>query len=206
MILPKGKWNKYTIKENRNLFLFPDEWNKILKIAKPRQALTLNIQAGTGARINEARNIKVSDIFFDRNNLNLRVTKGKKGNKPEPRLIPISDKFAKLLKKYIKQYKLGPDDYFPILKTAGAGYAIKQLTKKIGRKDWNEFSSHNIRKTFECWLIAIGVDGFKVAKHMGHTPSVALKSYISADIFTLEDKRAIRNILGDLYSYREGRY
>lgn len=207
--LNKGKWGTYTIKENNNAFLFPNEWVKMLKLAKPRQKLNLNMQGQTGARINEALHIKVEDIDFDRNNLILKVTKvraKKKETKPKPRIIPISSQFAKYLRKEIKHYKLQPGDYFPLLKEAGIGYALKQLTKKAGRKDWNDFSSHNLRKTFECWLIAIGIDGFAVCKHLGHTPSVALNSYISPDIFTYEDKKQIRDILGDLYSYNERRF
>jgi len=209
MKLQKGKWGTYTVKENKSLFFFPNEWVKIIKLAKPRQQLSFNMQIHTGARITEALNIKVIDIDFERNNLNLRVTKvraKKKETKPTPRMISISSQFAKQLRKYIKKYNLKQDDYFPMIKRAATTSAIKYLARKIGRKDWRDFSSHNLRKTFECWLIAIGIDGFKVAKHMGHTPAVALNSYISPDIFTYEDKKLIRNILGDLYSYNERRF
>lgn len=207
-IITKGKYGKYTVKENKNLFLYPNEWRKVMKIAKPRQELTINFQTNTGARINEAQHIKPEDIDFNRNNIILKVTKvksKKKETKPTPRIIPISSAFTKYLKKKIREYKLKPEDYFPLLNKAAISIAIKNLTRKIGRKDWRDFSSHNLRKTFECWLIAIGIDGFKVAKHMGHTPSVALSSYISSDIFTYEDKIQIRDILGDLYSYNEGK-
>ena len=207
--IKKGRWGTYTIKENKKVFFFPDEWQKIMKIAKPRQQLNLNMQIHTGARVEEALNVKVEDIDFNRNNLTLRVTKvraRKKETKPTPRIIPISSQFAKQLRKYIKLYDLKQEDYFPMLGKQAVTVALKKLAEKVGRKDYKDFSSHNIRKTFECWLIAIGIDGFKTAKHLGHTPAVALGSYISPDIFTYEDKKLIREILGDLYSYREGRF
>jgi len=206
MQINKGKWNKYHIKEDKKVFLYPQEWVKIMDLAKSKQKLTLEIQLNTGARINEARHIKVEDVDFVRNNVILKVTKvrsKKKEKKSTTRIIPISSKFSKSLKKYIRTYKLKQNDYFPMLKPAAINSAIKKLTKKIKRKDWNDFSSHNIRKTFECWLIALNIDGFKVAKHLGHTASVAIDSYISPDIFTYDDKVLIRNILGDLYSYKE---
>ncbi len=205
----KGRYGKYTVKDNKSLFFYPNEWVKMLKIANPRQQLNLNMQGQTGARINEALNIKVGDIDFDRNNLILRITKvraKKKEKKPTPRIIPVSSSFTKYLRKQIKLYNLGSEDKFPMLNKSATSQALKKLAEKIGRKDYMEFSSHNIRKTFECWLIAIGVDGFAVCKHLGHTPTVALNSYISPDIFTYEDKKQIRDVLGDLYSYNERRF
>jgi len=163
----------------------------------------------TGARINEARHIKFGDIDYERNYVTIRITKvkAKKGEKkPIPRLVPISNQFKKYLKKLMKERNLTMEDYIPTISTSAMAYALKQHTKRIGRKDWYDFSAHNLRKTFECWLIALGIDGFKVAKHLGHTPSVALSSYISPDIFSNDDKQEIRKILGDLYSYSEKRY
>ncbi len=205
----KGRYGKYTVKDNKSLFFYPNEWREMLKIANSRQKLNLHMQGQTGARIEEALNIKAEDIDFDRNNLILKVTKvraRKKETKPTPRIIPISSNFTKYLKKQIKLYNLLPEDKFPMLNKSAISQALKKLAEAIGRKDYRDFSSHNLRKTFECWLIAIGVDGFAVCKHLGHTPSVALNDYISPDIFTYEDKQQIRSILGDLYSYNERRF
>jgi integrase len=201
MIINKGKHGHLHIKDNNKLYFYPEEWNRIFKAAKPRQKLNLDIQISTGARLNEAANIKVSDIDFERNNIILRVTKVKsklKEKKPTPRIIPVSSEFTKRLRKYIRQYGLKSEDNFPMLTKAAYNTSIKKLAKSIGRDDWMDFSSHNIRKTTECWMIAVGIDGFKVAKHFGHTAKVALGSYVSADIFTGEDKTMIRDILGDV--------
>lgn len=207
MIRNTGRWNKYTLKEDKKLFYYPQEWKKIMDIAKPMQKHTLMLLINTGARINEARHIRPEDVDFDRHNLVLKKTKvrSKKGEtRPNPRHIPISSKFSRYLKFNAK--KLTDDGYYPILTTQATGHAIKYMTKKIGRKDWRDFSAHNVRKTFECWLMALGVDGFKVAKHMGHTAAVAINEYISPDIFTFDDKNKIRQILGDLYGYDKRRF
>lgn len=208
-ILQKGRWGKYRTKESSKSFLYPQEWMKIMDIAKEKQKESLTILINTGARVNEARHIKVEDVDFERNSVVLRITKvrARKGEiKPNPRHIPISSQFSKYLRKIAKKYDLKADSYFSMLTPAAIDYGLKHHTKEIGRKDWQDFSCHNIRKTFECWLIAIGIDGFKVAKHLGHTAQVAMNDYISPDIFTYQDKQIIREILGDLYGYEEKRF
>jgi len=209
MIKETGRYNKYYIKENSKAFLYPQEWIKMMGLAKPKQEISLNILINTGARYNEAKHIKVEDIDFVRNNLILKVTKvraKKKETKPTPRILPISSKFAKQLKKYIRIYKLESEDYFPMLQPAQLGVAIKNLARKVGRKDYRDFSPHNIRKTFECWLVALDISFIKIVKHLGHTMTVASNDYISSDIFNNQDRHEIRVILGDLYDTQERRY
>ena len=200
---------KYHRKDNLKLFLYPNEWEKLMEKAKPKQKETFMILINTGARFNEAKHIQVQDVDFQRNNLILRVTKvkAKKGEtRPNPRHIPISRRFCLYLRGKVKEYNLKPEDYFPMLQNPMANIALKQLVKEIGRPEYKDFSCHNIRKTFECWLLALGVDGFKVAKHLGHTAQVAMNDYISADIFTYDDKKQIRHVLDDLYAYNERRF
>ena len=195
------------LKENTNCFYYPQEILNILKIAKPRQKLTLQIQLHTGARINEARHIKVGDVDFKRNNIILRVTKvkSKKNEKrPSPRIIPISSKLALIIERAINTFKLKEDDYLPLLKVNSYSEWLKRITEKLlKRKDFKDFSSHNVRKTTETWLVALGIDSLKIVKHLGHTMNVAASNYVSSDIFTREEKVIMRKILGDLYSYNE---
>lgn len=208
-ILQKGRWGRYTTKTDKKLFFYPNEFKKIMELANDKQKVNFSLQINTGARVEESLNIKMEDIDFERNNLILKKTKVRarlKETKPTPRIIPISSQFAKLLKKYIRTYNLKPEDYFYRLKADAVNKAIQKLAEKIGRKDFRDFSSHNLRKTFECWLVALGIDGFCICKHLGHTPAVALNSYISPDIFTNKDKEDIRKLLGDLYSYNERRF
>lgn len=201
--------DKYHRKENLKLFFYPQEWLKIIENANESQLESFTMLINTGARYNEARHIKVEDVDYQRNSVVLKMTKvkaKKKETRPNPRHIPISNKFKLFLNKQIKKYNLQPNDYFPMLKNPAANIALKKLAKEIGRTDWEDFSAHNIRKTFECWLIAIGCDGFKVAKHLGHTAQVAMNEYISADIFTYQDKQLIRELLDDLYGYNQRQF
>ena len=197
----------YTVRDNRSRFLYPDEWIAFYSRLKKSQEPTFKGLIGTGARINELRHVKVNDIDFERGNIVLRVTK-RVVNNPRTqkhgiakiRVLTISTEFAKYLKKIVIEYQLQPFQELPILTDNAANVCLKKTLKEIGVKDYDMISVHNIRKTLETWLLAIGVDTFKVVKHFGHSPAVALKHYVSGDIFNSEDKAQIREIIGDLFA------
>ena len=197
---------QYTVRNNRTRFFFPDEWMTFYdSIKSRRQKITFDFLISTGARINEVRHIKVNDVDMIRGNIILRITKQiinrpkiqKKGMR-KVRIIVVSDEFIKRIKKYIKEYNLKDEDYFPILKTGPANLALKKSLQKIKIQDWQMFSIHNIRKTSENWLISCVDNPIKIIKQFGHSTNVASKFYISPDIFPFEDRREIKMILGNL--------
>lgn len=198
---------KYTIRNNRQRFFFPDEWMAFYDKLKPKQKITFETLLNTGARINEIRNIKIADIDFDRCNIVLRITKritkrpGKdKVGERKIRIITISTKFKKYLKGIKNKKGLQYDDFIPILSTPAANIGMKKALQKAGIQDWDMFSVHNVRKTLETWLLALDVDSFKIIKHFGHSFAVAAKHYVSPDIFSFEDKQIMREIIGDIYT------
>ena len=200
LIRKDGK--KYSLRSNRDRFFFPDEWGKFFDKLKSRQQLTFRFLISTGSRINEARNVKVSDIDLERKRIVLRITKikaRKKEKNPRPRIIPISAQFAKYLKAHIKNKKLESNDYLGILSTPAANIGMEKALAKAGIKDWEMFSVHNVRKSFETWLMALGIDGLAITAHVGHSLAVAAGSYVSPDVFSWEEKSKIRLIIGDLY-------
>ena len=161
---------------------------------KPSQKYTFHFLINTGARINEARHVESFDVDLERKRLVLRITKvkaKKKEKHPRPRNIPISSQFTKYLKKNMDSNK--------ILSTPAANIAMKKALQKAGIKDWKMFSIHNIRKTLEVWLMALGVDGLKITAHMGHSMITAAGHYVSPDVFSYEEKNKMRQIIGDLY-------
>jgi integrase len=193
----------YVVRNNRDRFFYPFEWVKFFDNLKPSQKMTFEFLMNTGARINEARNVKVQDIDLINNRLILRVTKvkAKKGeSNPRPRTISISSQFAKRLKKYINDNKLKNEDYIGILSTPATTIAMKKTLREIGIKDWYMLSIHNIRKTHGNYLKALGItQESEICKRLGHDYNTFLKSYASSDIFTLKDKQDMRLIIGDLY-------
>lgn len=192
----------YTIREYRDRYFFPDEWVCFFDELNPdRQKPTFHFLINTGARINEARHVKVKDVDFSRKNIVFRWTKSRnKDGSRRLRTITISSQFAKYLKKQIRKKKLGLEDDFKLLSTPAANLAMNKALKKAGIPDYKMFSVHNVRKTTEMYLGALNIPEGKIAKHMGHSEAVAQKFYVSPEIFDVEDIRIIRNkILGDLY-------
>jgi integrase len=210
----------YTIRNTRQRFFFPDEWVAFFEVLKLKQKITFHFLVNTGARINEIRNIKVSDVDLERGNIVLRITKRIINISPRRilkmkannidikgerkiRVISVSSQFIKYIRAVIKEYGLKQDDYFPILSTPAANIAMKNALQKANISDWDMFSLHNVRKTLETWLLALDVDSFKIVKHFGHTSAVALKHYVSGDTFSYNDKMTMRMIIGDLFRHRE---
>ena len=72
----------------------------------------------------------------------------------------------------------------------GSAQDMKKTLKEVGIRDYDMFSVHNCRKTLETWLIALDVDSFKLVKHFGHSLQVALKHYVSPDLFNFEDRKS----------------
>lgn len=201
-IIERSDGKKYSVRSNRDRFFFPDEWMKFIDNSKSKQVFIFTFLINTGARINEARNVKVSDMDLDRKRIVLRVTKikaKKKEKNPRPRIIPISSQFAKYLKKHIRENTLESEDYLGILSTPAANIGMKKALQNANIKDWQMFSIHNIRKTLEVWLMALAVDGLTITAHVGHSMQTAAGHYVSPDVFSWEEKSKMREIIGDLY-------
>lgn len=191
---------EYTIREDKLRFFFPDEWMTFFDNLKTKQKITFQFLINTGARINEIRGIKVADIDFERNSIIIRNTKSRnKDGTRKVRVISISNKFSKYLKHLVRKYNLKQENNFPILSTPAANIGLKKALTKSKIKDKENFSVHSVRKTLEVWLLSLNIDSLKVAKHMGHTIAIAQKYYVSPDTFSFEDKKTMRNIIGDLY-------
>ena len=192
----------YSNRTNRDRFYYPEEWMKFYDKLKANQRITFDTLINTGARINEARHIKIADIDFERQSIILRITKvkAKKGERnPRPRTISISSQFAKRLRAYVRDNQLTNDDYLGILSTPAANIAMKKTLQRVNIKDWYMFSIHNIRKTHGNWLKAFGIDGAEICLRLGHDYNTFVKSYGSPDIFSFKDMQDMKIILGDLY-------
>lgn len=196
--LKNGK--KYTIRNNREKIFTPEEWNLFYNTLKESQKMTFDFLINTGARINEATHVKVCDIDLINKNICLKVVKKKtKYSDGNQRTIPISTEFRDRLKEYITKKGLKDNDYLKLLSRPAGHIAMKNALKRSGFKDWHMFSLHNIRKSFETWIVSQNVGMLKVLKHMGHTDKTALKYYIKSDLFSKQQRVMIKQQLGDLY-------
>jgi len=196
----------YTKKADKNRFFFPKEYTKLEDNLKPKAKHSIKFLLNTGARVTEARKAQVQDFVFNpqgRSRLILRhtKTKAKKGEFEVGRTrdVPLSRNFAKYLSKYIKENKLRPESTFNLWTPAGINKALKKTAKEINLSHPEDFSCHSLRKTLEVWLMALDVADMKIIAHIGHDLRTAASHYVSPDIFSWEDKRLIRAIIGDLY-------
>ena len=196
---------EYSVRHNRSRYFYPKEWLETMKHIRPYQEITFKFMINTGVRINEGREVQVKDIDFENKRMLIRwqkVKAKKKEKHPVPRPIRISTQFTRWLKGYVKRNNLAPGDKLGFLSTSAANVCLKKAVKKAGIEDYLMFSSHNIRKTFENWLLALTRNEMTVLRHVGHSKDVALSSYVSPDMFSHEEKKMIRKILGDIYEER----
>jgi len=197
---------KYTVRDNRNRVFLPSEWKKFYDALSENQKPFFTLCINTGARVNEILNIKKGDMFeLSSKRILMRVTKVRHviGEiKPTPRPIKVSTKFAKYLKRIIKEKS--KEDYVVKYSQPAAHICLKKTLKKIGIKDYYMFSVHNIRKTLETWLKALGVDETTLEKHFGHDIRTAKNNYLQEDIYTFKEKDEMRDIIDDLAERLKG--
>ena len=201
----KSNGKKYLVRDDRSRYFFPEEWIRFIDAIKQEKQPIYDVLINTGARIEEGLNIKPKDFDWERNNLTLRVTKIKaaKGERVgKPRTFQISSQFARRMRKYINEKKLGDENYlFPITKQA-VYQLMRRNLQKIGIKDWQQFSLHNIRKTHGNYLKALGIDSGEICYRLGHDLNTFIKHYGSANVFDRKDKMLMVKILGDVYGFK----
>lgn len=202
----RSNGRKYTKKSNQNRFFFPKEYMKFEDNLKSKQKHTVRCLLNTGARIKEMQLTQVQDFIFNtkgRSRIILRHTKAKarKGEFGSGKIrdVPISKTFAKYLFKFIKNNNLSDKDNLMILSTPALAIAMKKTAKNIKLSNPEDFSAHTLRKTLETWLMALDIGDMKIIAHLGHDLKTAASHYVSPDIFSWEDKRLIRQVIGDLY-------
>lgn len=181
-------------KINKKRFFYPDEFEKMLDYLNKNGKFTARFMLNTGRRINELRGF-INDPYFDKERKNITLTKTKVrarlGEKrPEPKTIAVGRKFFSELRRDYETRR--------VLSTNAFNIALRKASKEAGIKNYEEFSSHNIRKTFATWMLSLGVDGFKLAQHLGHTPNELARDYATNDVFNHKDKQMMRGMFGDL--------
>lgn len=201
----KSDGKKYTVRDDRSAYFFPERWIKFFETIKPEKQDIFDALINTGARIEEGLNIKPEDFDWERNNLTLKVTKTKaaKGESVgKKRTFTISAQFARRMRKYINDNKIKIGQVlFPISKQA-VSQMFKRGLQKAEFEDWQQFSLHNIRKTHGNWLKALEVPSDEICLRLGHDHNTYLRHYGSASIFDRKDKLLMIKILGDVYGFK----
>ncbi len=195
--------DKYRLKINKNVYFKPELWNRFYKSLNEKQQPYFKIGIGTGRRVNEIRGVEVQHCNLDQEVPTIifyktKVKAKKKETRPVPKEIKISTELASWLKRWIRKHKLKKEDTFNVPTTPAINKVIKHRLKKLGLTNYEDYSSHNVRKTHGNYLLAVGMDGVKVATRLGHSADTLSDVYASDDIFSERDREMIKEILGDL--------
>ena len=195
----------YSVRDDRSRYFWPKEWDLFYNSLKESQKPIFDVQINTGARIQEALNLKPKDFDWEKSTLKLRVTKMKaiKGERiGKPRTFTISSQFARRMRKYISNEKLEDDEMMFKFSKQSVYQLMRRAIKKIGIQDWYNFSLHNIRKTHGNYLKALEIDSGEICYRLGHDLNTFIKHYGSANVFDRKDKVGMVKILGDVYGFK----
>jgi len=143
-------------------------------LLKHRIVLTLIYSAGL--RGQEAINLKISDIDFERKTIHIRQSKYKKD-----RIVPLSGYMALGLKKYLEAEN--PHIWFFNGKEPDGRYSIKGLSwimreslKKSSIK--KEVNLHSLRHSYATHLLEQGVDIVTLKNLLGHAEITTTMIYL----------------------------
>jgi len=210
-----GSWNKflkeigkdvelrkYTRKTNPKRFCYPQEHQKMLNIIhNEKHKIWYELLVHTGMRINEARNVQIKDIDFDRGTILVKSPKRSLGRSGKERTLEMSTYLKNRILSYIKTTNLGKNDSFGFPSTQYFDRVLKDYAKQAEIKDHYNFSAHNCRKTLETWCAAaLNVNPLPLSYFMGHTIDVAAMHYVGLSLLKQEDKVMIKAILDDLFN------
>jgi site-specific recombinase XerD len=173
----KKKWVDYNVAseiesvnvlQEKKVALTPEEIQQLLEaIEHPIIEFAVILLAYTGLRIQEAHNLRLEDIDFERNRI-LANGKGKK-----QRYIPIANALKPYLEDYLANVR-GPVDSEYVLATKktgrlSPGFVNYELRKAVHKLGWNKtVTCHTLRRSFATNLLRKGVNIFTISKLLGH--------------------------------------
>jgi len=181
------------IKVDKYRFFHPEQFEIMVDYLNSNGQFTAEFMIHTGCRIFEARGFKQHPVFDDeRETVTLTITKTRaklKEKVPRSRIQPLNHSYYKKLKQEFPSHRF--------LSTNAFNIQLRNACIKAGVRNPEQFSSHNLRKSFATWMLSLGVDSNRLAKHLGHSPAELFKDYTSNAYFNHKDKQIIRSILGN---------
>jgi integrase len=203
MILPK----KRVIRNDRPVT--KDIIRKVLPLLRPSKRMALWFLFVSGARVNEALDLKVKDFDFMSDPARVRIITEKSG---VPRVTFLPRDFAAELKAWIANNKLGPDDYVFFselgpahrLSAEKVRKAFQNALRRLGLLERDEsdrgwsLTIHGLRDNYKTLLTGVGVQQLALAELMGHDTGIAESYYKpSIDELAREWRKAEEHLLLD---------
>lgn len=208
----EGMRDKYialpTIKQDKKLpvVLSRNEVRRMIEVTKLRKhRVLLFLLYGCGLRCGETRNLKLSDLDFDRKMLHVRCGKGRKD-----RYVPMGKILISELKKYIREegcidwlFNGKPvgragGDFDNRYSQRGIQWAVKQVSKNAGIL--KSVSVHTLRHTFATHLLEDGLDIVSIKELLGHVKIETTLLYLHVAQY---DRKRFFSPLDTLYEIRK---
>ncbi|HCJ59009.1 MAG TPA: integrase [Clostridiaceae bacterium] len=142
-----------------------------------RTWVIVNYLLSTANRLSTITNIKIEDLNFDDELLQLKKVKNKKQY-----IIPMSTSLAKILQEYL-MYRKGKSEDYLFCTVEGEKLSTNTLESNIRRynlkRGVSKTSIHLFRHTFaKKWILA-GGDIFRLQKILGHSSLDVVREYLN---------------------------
>ncbi len=215
-------FSKIPMNKGRNYF-FPQEiyalfseMEKNVKLEK--QLMNLKFLLLTGCRYMEATGVTNNDIF-DYGFVQFRKTKvrhkiGEVKGKTKPRQKKLTEKQIRELKKFVKKQKFGNDEEIFNFANTTLNRTITKIFIKLkhpfyenlfikdgvvkskdGSKVKYQLSCHAFRRTHLNYRTSLGEKFEIMSMELGHSMKTAKDYYLSANLFSIDDKWLINQLL-----------
>ncbi len=144
-----------------------DEVLRLLEaITNSKHRLIISMLYGSGLRVSEVINVKVGDIYLERQKIHIRQAKNKKD-----RIVVLSSTLISQIKDHIRDRK--PKEWL-FLNQSGKKYSVrtvqaifKRALQKTGFS--RQASCHSLRHSFATTLLESGVDIRLIQAQLGHS-------------------------------------
>lgn len=140
-----------------------------------KHKILLELLYGSGLRVGAAVNLKIEDIYLERNMIKVKNGKGNKD-----RYVIVSDGFVKHVRQYLAQRKDDNPYLFDSIKGHISIRTAEEVTKQAA--DRAEITKnvypHALRASFATELFHNGVDTVLIQKLMGHSDIKTTKGYL----------------------------
>lgn len=147
-------------------------------IENPIIKTAILFMSASGLRVNETVHLKIDDVDF---NINLINVIGKGG---KYRTVPISQTLKPILLQYLEETRESESEYLFATKKTGrlsSQYINKELDRAVAKLGWTKkVTNHTLRRSFATALYSKGVSLLAIQKLLGHESLKTTAIYLNA--------------------------
>jgi site-specific recombinase XerD len=177
------KMRSVTVDKKVLIPLFKDEIEQIDKCCNLKTAtglrnyIMIHLMLDCGMRISETYDLQIKDVYFDKNFIHIRDSKGNKD-----RVVPLPSKLKSHIYKYIYLYRKHCDHNYVLQNRYGdknTYEGAKNIVRRIRNKtEIERLKNHLFRHTFATSYILCGGDVASLSVLLGHGDIVVTNGYL----------------------------